>query len=87
MRPFGEVDDIVISSYYQIITDDELSEMLGRSRGGIRHRARKLGLKAQNGKPSVIRKAKELKKRRKDVVEVLKQLYPPECRDIDSYNK
>lgn len=76
MRPFGIVDDIVIREYYPIISDDELSTMLNRSRDGIRHRARVLGLKTQNGKPSAIKKAKELKRKRRDVLEALRQCIP-----------
>lgn len=76
MRPFGIIDDMVIREYYPIITDDELSMMLDRSRDGIRHRARALGFKRQNGKPSAIKKAKELKGKRSDVLEALKQCIP-----------
>lgn len=76
MRPFGIVDDIVIKEYYPIMTDDELSTILNRSRDGVRHRARTLGLKPQNGKPYAIRKARELKRRRNDVLEILKKCIP-----------
>lgn len=81
MRPFGIVDDIVIKQYYPIMTDDELSTILNRSRDGVRHRARTLGLKPQNGKPYAIRKTRELKRRRNDVIEVLKRTYPRKTGD------